>query len=98
MSAAARAITGSEHWPVTDLARAIGAPGGPEMMVARIGVDESGKGDFFGPLCIAGVYVNEKVCRVLEEAGVRDSKRITSDKRIAALTKAIQEAPGCVWS
>ena len=70
----------------------------PEMMVARIGVDESGKGDFFGPLCIAGVYVNESVCRALEEAGVRDSKRITSDKRIAALTKAIQEASGCVWS
>ncbi len=70
----------------------------PEMMEARIGVDESGKGDFFGPLCIAGVYVNEKVCRALEEAGVRDSKRITSDKRIAVLTKAIQEAPGCVWS
>lgn len=41
MSAAARAIAGSEHWPVTDLARAIGAPGGPEMMVAR-GTIESG--------------------------------------------------------
>ena len=41
----------------------------PEMRVARIGVDESGKGDCFGPLCIAGVYVNESVCRVLVEAG-----------------------------
>ena len=51
----------------------------PEMTVARIGVDESGKGDFFGPLSIAGVYVNESVCRVLVEAGVRDSKRISSD-------------------
>jgi len=70
----------------------------PQMRVARIGVDESGKGDFFGPLCIAGVYVNESVCRVLVEAGVRDSKRISSDKRIAALAGAIRKAPGCVWS
>ena len=70
----------------------------PEMMVARIGVDESGKGDFFGPLCIAGVYVNESVCRALVEAGVRDSKRISSDKRIVALAEAIRKAPGCVWS
>ena len=70
----------------------------PLMTVARIGVDESGKGDFFGPLCIAGVYVNESVCRVLVEAGVRDSKRISSDKRIAALAGAIRKAPGCVWS
>src|ERR1039458_7976986 len=31
----------------------------PDMLLPRIGVDESGKGDFFGPLCIAGVYVNE---------------------------------------
>jgi ribonuclease HIII len=30
----------------------------PELLLPRIGVDESGKGDFFGPLSIAGVYVN----------------------------------------
>jgi len=35
----------------------------PDLLVARLGVDESGKGDFFGPLCIAGVYVNEKVVK-----------------------------------
>src|SRR5439155_7169673 len=29
----------------------------PELLLPRLGVDESGKGDFFGPLCIAGVYV-----------------------------------------
>ena len=28
----------------------------PELLFPRLGVDESGKGDFFGPLCIAGVY------------------------------------------
>jgi hypothetical protein len=35
----------------------------PELLLPRIGVDESGKGDFFGPLCIAGVYVNESVIK-----------------------------------
>ena len=32
------------------------------------------------------------------EGGVRDSKRVASDRRIAALAKVIREAPGCVWS
>ena len=31
----------------------------PELLLPRLGIDESGKGDFFGPLCVAGVYVNE---------------------------------------
>ena len=31
----------------------------PTMLEPRIGVDESGKGDFFGPLVVAGVFVNE---------------------------------------
>jgi ribonuclease HIII len=33
----------------------------PDLLLPRFGVDESGKGDFFGPMCIAGVYVNEAV-------------------------------------
>ena len=41
-----------------------------------IGTDESGKGDFFGPLIIAGVFVNNKTKRQLKELGVRDSKLI----------------------
>ena len=35
----------------------------PELLFPRLGVDESGKGDFFGPLCVAGVYVNAAVRR-----------------------------------
>jgi ribonuclease HIII len=46
----------------------------PDLLLPRIGVDESGKGDFFGPLCVAGVYVNESVVARGKEAGVRDSK------------------------
>ncbi|HUA39201.1 MAG TPA: DUF3378 domain-containing protein, partial [Candidatus Sulfopaludibacter sp.] len=54
----------------------------PELLLPRIGVDESGKGDFFGPLCIAGVYVNESVVKAWKDSGIRDSKNISSDKRI----------------
>ena len=70
----------------------------PELLLPRLGVDESGKGDFFGPLCIAGVYVNEPVVKAWEDSGIRDSKNISSDKKIADLTKLIRETPGCVTS
>jgi ribonuclease HIII len=68
----------------------------PEILAPRIGVDESGKGDFFGPLCIAGVYVNESVVKAWKTAGVRDSKAIGSDRKIAELTEVIRNTPGCV--
>ena len=68
----------------------------PELLLPRIGVDESGKGDFFGPLCIAGVYVNEHVIKAWAEAGIRDSKNISSDKKIAELAEKIRTTPGCV--
>ncbi|MCL5097837.1 MAG: ribonuclease HIII [Candidatus Omnitrophica bacterium] len=68
----------------------------PDLLVPRMGVDESGKGDFFGPLCIAGVYVNETVVNAWANAGIRDSKSISSDKKIADLAKQIRETPGCV--
>jgi ribonuclease HIII len=68
----------------------------PELLAPRIGVDESGKGDFFGPLCVAGVYVNESVVAAWKGAGIRDSKNISSDRRIAELAKLIRETAGCV--
>jgi ribonuclease HIII len=68
----------------------------PELLVPRIGVDESGKGDFFGPLCIAGVYINESMVKSWKDAGVRDSKNISSDKKIADLAAMIRKTPGCV--
>jgi ribonuclease HIII len=68
----------------------------PELLLPRIGVDESGKGDFFGPLSIAGVYVNEKVIAAWKDLGIRDSKNISSDKKIAELAEKIRNTPGCV--
>lgn len=68
----------------------------PERLAPRIGVDESGKGDFFGPLCVAGVYVNESVLRAWQSLGIRDSKNISSDRRIAELARQIRATRGCV--
>ncbi len=68
----------------------------PELLLPRIGVDESGKGEFFGTLCIAGAYINENVVKAWQDAGIRDSKNISSDKKIAELAEKIRKTPGCV--
>jgi ribonuclease HIII len=44
-------------------------------MEGHIGVDESGKGDYFGPLVIAACYVGPE--HLAELDGVKDSKKIT---------------------
>lgn len=63
----------------------------PEMFQPHFGVDESGKGDFFGPLVISGVYVDAGIARKFLDAGVQDSKRIGSDARIRALAESIRK-------
>ncbi len=68
----------------------------PERLLPRVGVDESGKGDFFGPLCVAGVYVNEAIVKDFEAQGIMDSKSISSDRRIATLAEVISKHPDCV--
>ncbi|MFL5659618.1 MAG: ribonuclease HIII [Ktedonobacteraceae bacterium] len=57
--------------------------------VARIGMDESGKGDYFGPLVIGAVYVDAQTETRLVELGVRDSK-LLSDIRILTLAAEIR--------
>ncbi len=58
---------------------------------ARIGVDEAGKGDFFGPLCIASVYGGEKEIEALIEIGVKDSKTM-QDSTIRKMADKIKKA------
>lgn len=55
----------------------------------HIGTDESGKGDYFGPLVIAGFYSPDNQEAVLRELGVRDSK-VLSDKRIGEIAASLQ--------
>ena len=68
----------------------------PTLLEPRIGVDESGKGDYFGPLAVAGVFLNRQAIESLRDSGVRDSKAIGSDKRIFDLAKLIRETRGAV--
>jgi ribonuclease HIII len=42
-----------------------------------IGTDESGKGDYFGPLVVAGVYLEDNLVPQLRQLNVRDSKKIS---------------------
>ncbi len=44
----------------------------------HMGIDESGKGDFFGPLCIAGVYATAEQIALLKSIGVKDSKEMSA--------------------
>ena len=61
----------------------------PEVYAEHIGVDESGKGDFFGPLVIAGVHATQGGVHELVEMGVRDSKKITSERVLEDFYKKI---------
>src|SRR5579862_2923978 len=70
----------------------------PEMFAPHFGIDESGKGDFFGPLVIAGCYTDRGITRTLMEAGIQDSKKIGSDKRIRDLADIIKRTQGAVHS
>jgi ribonuclease HIII len=69
----------------------------PEVFEPHFGIDESGKGDFFGPLVIAGVFTDRVIARQFLENGIQDSKRIGSDARIRALAKMIRQTPGVTF-
>jgi ribonuclease HIII len=55
----------------------------------HIGTDEAGKGDYFGPLVCAAVYVDQQLTSQLRDLGVRDSKML-SDRRVSELADAIK--------
>lgn len=56
----------------------------------HIGTDEAGKGDFFGPLATAGVYVDARTAEILRVLGVRDSKTV-NDRTVRVLAQQIRE-------
>lgn len=55
-----------------------------------IGSDETGKGDFFGPLVTCAVYVNEKLIVELRKIGVKDSKEL-SDTKIKSIASQLKK-------
>ncbi len=66
----------------------------PARFEPHLGVDESGKGDFFGPLVIAAAYVDRELIPVFDDLGVRDSKKIASDRRLLETAAALRQRLG----
>lgn len=66
----------------------------PEAAQPHMGIDESGKGDFFGPLVIASAFVNEDLVQKLRDMGVRDSKKISSDNVALNMARDIRKLLG----
>jgi ribonuclease HIII len=67
----------------------------PDWFEAHAGMDESGKGDFFGPVIAATVVADPPAIEAWVKAGVKDSKKI-ADPQIIRLEKIIRETKGAV--
>lgn len=61
-----------------------------------IGIDESGKGDFFGPLVIAGFLAGQEDIRRLVDLEVRDSKKISDSVVLLIAARLRDEFPHCL--
>jgi ribonuclease HIII len=57
----------------------------------HIGTDEAGKGDFFGPMVTAGVYLDGPTAQLLRTIEVRDSK-LVSDRELRRLATNLRQA------
>ena len=60
-----------------------------------VGADETGKGDYFGPLVVAAVRLEPDQAARLAELGVADSKKLT-DKRALRLAVGLRELPHAI--
>ncbi len=67
----------------------------PDWFEPHAGLDESGKGDLFGPVVAATVIAGEEAVRAWLAVGVRDSKTIV-DAQILKLDELIRHTPGVV--
>lgn len=67
-----------------------------EKIIPHIGTDESGKGDFFGPLVIAGVLVDERSAKIFTDLGIKDSKKLSDKKMLAMAVEIKKNAPHSV--
>jgi len=63
----------------------------------RIGVDEAGKGDYFGPLCVAGIYLDKAGIEKVLQLGVTDSKKL-ADKKVLSLNIELKKFPHSIIS
>lgn len=67
----------------------------PDWFETHAGCDESGKGDFFGPLIAATVIADKPMIEAWRAAGAQDSKKM-SEAKILELDQIIRATPGVV--
>lgn len=65
----------------------------PELFSAHAGSDESGKGDFFGPLVVCCAYTDERLSDEMIKLGVKDCKQMT-DKAVLAVGAQLRQLLG----
>ncbi len=53
----------------------------PSQAMPHMGIDESGKGDYFGPLVACAAYTDETLTKRMKEIGAKDCKQL-SDKQV----------------
>ncbi len=70
--------------------------GHPEWFEAHAGVDESGKGDLFGPLVSACVVADGNAVQKWLDDDLKESKRVSSDVAALSMAKKIKNTPGVV--
>jgi len=66
----------------------------PQSVQPHMGVDESGKGDFFGPLVVVAAFSDADLLEKMREMNVRDSKNISSDNVALGLGREIRKLLG----
>lgn len=67
----------------------------PDWFEPHAGLDESGKGDLFGPVVAATVIAEKPAVEAWRAAGVRDSKSVV-DSQILKLDEMIRATPGAI--
>lgn len=65
----------------------------PELYSVHAGSDESGKGDFFGPLVVCCAYTDEKLSEEMIKLGVKDCKQM-SDKAVLTVGSQLRKLLG----
>ncbi len=98
-------VTGQTSTPIATAEKPAPAKVSPQpqrglvmLDVPYVGTDESGKGDYFGPLVIAGVYTTPDICAKLKTLGVMDSK-LLKDQQMVAMANQIKEIVGAnAWN
>lgn len=86
--------------PAVAKAKSTGAKGDilPEnfAVLSVLGSDETGTGDFFGPITVAACYVSSEKIELVRELGVKDSKQLTDSYMQQIAEDLKQVVPHCV--